>query len=81
MDIKIKIIIAVSLIAVVAAAVFSLKRPQEAGLIPGVGSQIFDNAQNPLKEKLPEINPFQAEANPFSKDLNPYNKIRTNPFE
>jgi len=38
-----------------------------------LGEQIFKEVQNPIKNKLPEVDVFQAETNPF-KDIYP------NPF-
>ncbi len=50
---------------------------QEAG---GLGAQIFEGAQNPLKNDVPETNPFAADANPFDADTNPYKDSYKNPF-
>lgn len=48
----------------------------------GLGSQLFERAQNPLQNKLPETNPFQAETNPFSDtETNPLKSIIKNPFK
>ncbi len=38
----------------------------------GLGAQIFEGAQNPLKNDVPETNPFAAETNPFKQETNPY---------
>ena len=40
---------------------------------PSLGEQIFKEVQNPIKNKLPEVDVFQAKTNPF-KDIYP------NPF-
>lgn len=45
-----------------------------------IGAQIFEQAQNPTKDKLPEINPFAADTNPFSANTNPFKDIYKNPF-
>ncbi|MBI2640503.1 MAG: hypothetical protein HYW91_01295 [Candidatus Sungbacteria bacterium] len=46
----------------------------------GVGAQIFEKAQNPVADKVPETNPFRADLNPFKKETNPLKAIYTNPF-
>lgn len=47
----------------------------------GLGSQLFERAQNPLQNKLPETNPFKAETNPFSDtETNPLKGVIKNPF-
>ncbi|HEY4496629.1 MAG TPA: hypothetical protein VI432_00565 [Candidatus Paceibacterota bacterium] len=38
----------------------------------GLGTELYEEAQNPLNEKLPETNPFDANANPFEKKYNPF---------
>lgn len=54
---------------------------------PGLGAQIFESTRNPLKEKLPDTNPFSADTNPFDATTNPFERsnplksIYTNPFE
>ena len=50
---------------------------QEAG---GLGAQIFEGTQNPIKNDVPETNPFAADANPFDADTNPYKDTYKNPF-
>lgn len=47
----------------------------------GLGAQIFDRAQNPLGEKLPETNPFAADTNPFDAPANPFQAEYKNPFQ
>lgn len=38
-----------------------------------LGSQILTKTQNPVRDKLPETNPFQTETNPLKvKYLNPF---------
>lgn len=46
----------------------------------GLGAQIFESAQNPLKNEVPDTNPFSAETNPFQQDTNPYKDTYKNPF-
>ncbi|MEK7099431.1 MAG: hypothetical protein AAB916_02845 [Patescibacteria group bacterium] len=46
----------------------------------GLGAQIFEGAQNPLKNDVPETNPFAADTNPFDADTNPYQDTYKNPF-
>ena len=43
-------------------------------LAPTLGGAIFEKTQNPLKDKLPEINPFESQKNPFDA-------IYQNPFK
>lgn len=47
----------------------------------GLGAQIFEAAQNPIKGDVPETNPFSAETNPFKAETNPYKDTYKNPFE
>lgn len=55
------------------------KAPEIPGLIPreeaSLGAQLFEEAANPVKEKFPETNPFEA------AETNPLDKIYKNPFE
>jgi len=46
----------------------------------GLGAQIFEQAQNPLKNDVPETNPFAADTNPFDAKTNPYKDTYKNPF-
>lgn len=46
----------------------------------GVGAQIFEKAQNPVADKVPETNPFESTPNPFKKETNPLKAIYQNPF-
>ena len=46
----------------------------------GIGAQIFERAQNPLKERLPDTNPFSAPTNPFNATANPFKAEYKNPF-
>lgn len=39
----------------------------------GLGAQLLEKAQNPIKDKLPETNPFQ-------EDINPLKDVYQNPF-
>lgn len=39
----------------------------------GLGGEIYEKVQNP-GEKLPQVNPFEAQTNPFQE-------AKTNPFE
>ena len=47
----------------------------------GLGAQIFEKAQNPLGERLPDINPFSADTNPFDARTNPFKSEYKNPFQ
>ncbi len=53
--------------------------PEIPGTIPreeaGLGAQLFEKAANPVKESLPETNPFEQ------VNTNPIDKIFKNPFK
>lgn len=57
--------------------VFKESQPPENGL----GAQIFEKAQNPIKDRTPETNPFSADTNPFDAKTNPYQDEYKNPFQ
>ena len=45
------------------------------------GSQLYDQAHNPLKGSVPQTNPFKTKTNPFTATkTNPLKGIYTNPF-
>ena len=46
-----------------------------------LGEKIFEKAQNPIKDELPQSNPFEAKANPFETETNPFQGVYKNPFE
>ncbi|MBI4132308.1 MAG: hypothetical protein HY474_01615 [Candidatus Sungbacteria bacterium] len=47
-----------------------------------IGGEIYEKAQNPLKDELPETNPFKTEANPFKNtETNPFIGTYENPFD
>lgn len=79
--------IAIILATLAVAAVWYMRREPES--LPdttaegkgGLGAQIFEGAQNPLKDDVPETNPFSAETNPFKTETNPYKDTYKNPFE
>ena len=48
-------------------------QPNEEAMSAGFGAQILEKAQNPVKDKLPETNPFQ-------KNTNPLKNVYQNPF-
>ena len=56
----------------------SVFAPEEQG---GLGAQIFENVENPIKEELPETNPFSADTNPFDVPANPLENEYKNPFQ
>lgn len=59
----------------------ALPAPESVAEKPAeLGAQIFDQAQNPTKDKFPEANPFGAETNPFSAYTNPFKDAYKNPF-
>ena len=46
-----------------------------------IGSQVFEKANNPIKDKVPETNPFKTQTNPFTKtETNPFQN-ETNPLK
>ena len=47
----------------------------------GLGTQIFESAQNPIKGRLPATNPFAVETNPFKNETNPFTAEYKNPFK
>ena len=77
---------AVVLLVAIVAVWWNMRRAPEplpentAGNEGGLGAQIFEGAQNPLKNDVPETNPFAADANPFDADTNPYQDTYKNPF-
>ena len=59
---------------------FQMKNASEIpGAIPreeaSLGAQLFEESANPVKENLPETNPFEQ------VNTNPIDKIYKNPFE
>ena len=73
-------VIVLIIVAAVGVWWFVFHNKKVTSLIPNLGSQISEQSQNPIKNKVPETNPFKTEANPFAKDLNPFNESYTNPF-
>jgi len=55
------------------------KTPEEK--VEEFGGKILERVQNPLKEKLPETNPFKPQTNPFGTEINPFQETYKNPFE
>ena len=51
---------------------------QEEG--SSLGVELFEKTQNPLKERLPDTNPFAADTNPFAASVNPFKAEYKNPF-
>lgn len=45
----------------------AILRPLQAGrpAVSSLGAQIYEEAKNPVAQKLPEANPFTAQINPF----------------
>lgn len=81
----------ISIVLVLAVAVvavwYFLRKPRQEPLPEttaveeqGLGAQIYESAQNPLKDDVPETNPFSADTNPFEQDTNPYKDTYKNPF-
>ena len=78
-------IIAVIILAVILAAAgtwyWQKKTPAPREESGGLGARIFDTAQNPLKERVPDTNPFSADTNPFDARINPFKSEYKNPFQ
>lgn len=74
------VIIAIAILAVVAIAGFWLWQKQTPVVPTGeepsksLGGQIFEQSANPVKEKLPETNPFTE------TETNPLDSVYKNPF-
>ena len=67
----------IALLVVTAVAAWYMRRepeplPDTTAGDGGLGAQIFEGAQNPLKNDVPETNPFAADTNPFKAETNPY---------
>lgn len=79
-------IIAVIILAVLLAAAGAWYWQKNQSASPqeepsGIGAQIFDAGQNPLKERMPDANPFSADTNPFDAKTNPFKSEYKNPFQ
>ena len=76
-----------ALVVILVAAVWYMRRPTPpvadttAAADGGLGTQIFEGAQNPLKNDVPDTNPFSANTNPFKAQSNPYKDEYKNPFQ
>ena len=76
-------IIGVVIILLIAGGVgfwYWSKNRQVPKEVPTLGSEIFENTQNPLGGKVPDTNPFADQPNPFGDKTNPIEKAYTNPF-
>lgn len=72
--------------ALIAAGVWYWQRRQPAPPaetpVEAIGGDLFEKAQNPLKDELPQTNPFKAETNPFKNtETNPFIGTYENPFD
>ena len=63
----------------VQAPVAEEKIPEQK--VEELGGKILESVQNPLKEKVPETNPFKPQTNPFGTEANPFQETYKNPFE
>lgn len=54
--------------------------PKKPSASETLGGKIFEKAQNPIKDELPQTNPFKTKANPFETEVNPFQGVYTNPF-
>lgn len=78
-------IVAIVVLLVIAGVVFLLLRSRrvvptstiqlnEEEVSAGLGAQLLEKANNPIKDKLPETNPFQTDV------ANPLQDVYQNPF-
>ena len=87
MEPKLRMIaLAVLVIALVAAGIWYWQRgqavPPAETPVKAIGAELFEKAQNPLKDELPQTNPFKAETNPFKNtETNPFIGTYENPFD
>lgn len=84
MENRVKLVAAavLALVLVAAGIWYWQSRRTEPEPGPTIGSEIFEKAQDPLKDELPETNPFRAETNPFEKtEVNPFVGTYENPFD
>lgn len=80
------IAVAVFVIALAVAGIWYWQRPEPAPPAEtpaqAIGGELFEKAQNPLKDELPQTNPFKAETNPFKNtETNPFIGTYENPFD
>ena len=76
------IALAVAAIVLIAAGVWYWQRRSAEAPADTIGAELFEKAQNPLKDELPQTNPFKAETNPFKNtETNPFIDTYENPFD
>lgn len=80
------IAVGVVVIVLAAAGIWYWQRRQSAppAETPAqtIGGELFEKAQNPLKDELPQTNPFKAKTNPFENaETNPFIGTYENPFD
>ena len=76
------IALAVIVIALIAAGIWYWQRRPAEAPAGTIGAELFEKAQNPLKDELPQTNPFKAETNPFKNtESNPFIGTYENPFD
>ena len=85
----IKVIEVLAIIIVIALVLFFWLRPDQPSELgddssvvetDSLGGELLESAQNPIKDKVAETNPFETESNPFSAETNPFQDVKTNPF-
>lgn len=87
MDQRAKLVAVIILAAaLIAAGIWYWQRRQPAPPaetpVEAIGGELFEKAQNPLKDELPQTNPFKAETNPFKNtETNPFIGTYENPFD
>lgn len=83
MDSKPRLIaLAAVAIALIAAGIWYWQRRSPENPAGTIGADLFEKAQNPLKDELPQTNPFKAETNPFKNtESNPFIGTYENPFD
>ena len=81
---KIILVVAIAVLVIIAGAGFWYW-PGKEGVLPppepeSLGEKIFEKAQNPIKDELPQTNPFETKSNPFETEVNPFQGVYKNPF-
>lgn len=76
------IAVAVLALILVAAGIWYWQRNRLTAP-PTLGSELLEKARNPLKDEVPETNPFKkVETNPFKEaESNPFIGTYENPFD
>ena len=80
-------LIVVVALLLIAGAVFLYRSKTKVEVAPPasptsetLGEKIYEKAQNPIKDELPQTNPFETKVNPFETETNPFQGVYKNPF-